>query len=252
MFSNIFQKAALFGTSTVASVAFTGTMMANSAQAATMSYTSEFSITLNSLNAEVATGDLDFTKTELNSGLFSYKLTDFNASSSKFLENFGIKQSLSLSDITDNPTAFTQLNDEYVPNKYQSILPSILAGDDSNYVGDGDFPPENFTFGFNLGDDNSQTDNFDVVFSQENLDNVAELFSGLTGFDAQSVKGLLSQGGEVSFINTSTLVSESNAGLKSVPEPTTIFGLGIVGVGLTATRRKRAKKKIKQKTATSV
>ncbi|MEL7246584.1 MAG: PEP-CTERM sorting domain-containing protein, partial [Cyanobacteria bacterium J06573_2] len=44
------------------------------------------------------------------------------------------------------------------------------------------------------------------------------------------------QGGEVSFTTT------------AVPEPTTIFGLGVVGVGLTATRRKRTAKKIKQKT----
>ena len=46
-----------------------------------------------------------------------------------------------------------------------------------------------------------------------------------------------SEGGEISLTTT------------SVPEPTTIFGLGVVGVGLVATRRKRANKQIKQKTA---
>ena len=72
MFSNIFQKAALLGASTVASVAFTCTMMAYSAQAATMSYISEFSVTSNSLNSNVLTANLSFTKTELAEGLFGY------------------------------------------------------------------------------------------------------------------------------------------------------------------------------------
>ncbi|NJL80719.1 MAG: PEP-CTERM sorting domain-containing protein [Richelia sp. SM1_7_0] len=48
---------------------------------------------------------------------------------------------------------------------------------------------------------------------------------------------------------TTTQVSESGFVQTSVPEPTTIFGIGFVGVGLTATRRKSLGKQIKQKTA---
>jgi hypothetical protein len=232
MFSNIFQKAALFGASTVAGVALTGTMMANSAQAATMS---KFSISLNSLNSEVATGDFSFTKTELDTGFFSYELTEFNAS----VGAFGFYESLTLSDVKANPNPFLALNEAFMPDKYQSILPSVLAGEKSNYIGDGDFGEENlnFTFGFDLGDDNFQADNFDFVFSSEDLNNAATLVSGITGVNTDLARSFLSEGGEVSLTNT------------SVPEPTTVFGIGMVGVGLVATRRKRATKKIKQKAA---
>ncbi len=235
MFSNIFQKAALFGASTVAGVALTGTMMANSAQAATISYTSEFSVTSNRLNSEVATGSFSFTKTELDSGFFSYKLTDFNSS----FGAFGVSKSLTLNDVRANPNPFLALNEAFMPDKYQSILPSVLAGEKSNYIGDGDFGEENlnFTFGFDLGDDNFQADNFDFVFSSEDLNNAATLVSGITGVNTDLARSFLSEGGEVSLTNT------------SVPEPTTVFGIGMVGVGLVATRRKRATKKIKQKAA---
>ena len=128
MFSNIFQKTALLGASTVATVAISGTMIASSAQAATMSYTSEFSITSNSLNSELVTGDFSFTKTELDSGFFSYKLTGFNST----VGAFGFSESLGLSDIKENPNPFIAVNQAFVPDKYQAILPSVLADEDSN------------------------------------------------------------------------------------------------------------------------
>ena len=74
MFSKIFQKTALFGASTVAGIALTGTIMANSAQAATI-YTSEFSITSNSLKTQVATGNFSFTKTEKTERILVYSAT---------------------------------------------------------------------------------------------------------------------------------------------------------------------------------
>ncbi|MEO0932658.1 MAG: PEP-CTERM sorting domain-containing protein [Cyanobacteria bacterium J06641_2] len=239
MFSNIFQKTALLGASTVASVALTGTMMASSAQAATMSYTSEFSITSNNFesifgNGKVATGDFSFTKTELtgaNSGLFSYKLTDFNSS----FGAFGINQSLNLSDVRANPNPFLAVNQAFVPDKYQAILPSVIADEDSNYIGDGDFPPPDFIREFSGEDFAAFTNQLTPLIS--NL-----LESSDINADAEDVTDLMniafSGGGKISFKTTST----------SIPEPTTIFGLGIVGVGLTATRRKRTAKKIKQKT----
>ncbi len=240
MFSNLFQKAALFGASTVAGVALTGTMMANSAQAATMSYTSEFSITSNSLNSEVATGNFSFTKTELtgaDSGFFSYKLIDFNTS----FGAFGISKSLNLNDVKANPNPFLAVNQAFVPDKYQAILPSVLADQDSNYVGDGDFPPDDFIKGF-TGEE------FAGIANKYNLSSLISAF--LPSVGTQQAEGLLnlafSQGGEISLKTTSTSVSQSNAALVSVPEPTTIFGIGVVGVGLVATRRKRATKKIKQ------
>lgn len=239
MFSNIFQKTALLGASTVASVALTGTMMANSAQAASMTYNSSFSVTSNNLenifgDGEVVTGSLEFTKTELNSGLFSYKLTEFNAYSGASLNFFGFNESLDLSDIRANPNPFLAVNQAFVPDKYQAILPSVLANEDSNYIGDGDFPPPDFTRAF-TGEEfadfaNQLTPLVSAFLESSNID-----------IDVQEARGLanlaFSGGGEVSFTTT------------AVPEPTTIFGLGIVGVGLTATRRKRTAKKIKQKTA---
>lgn len=244
MFSKIFQKAALFGASTVAGVALAGTVMATSAQAATMSYRSDFSVTSNSLNSDVVTGDFSFTKTDLNNGFFSYKLTDFNVS----VGAFGFNESLTLDDVKDNPVPFLALNqtlfeEGYLEQKYQTILPSVLDGEDSNYVGDGDFPPEDFTstFGLDLGDDNFQADNFDFVFSQEDFGNIAASLSGIMGVDtrlATTLAGLaFAEGGTVNFTT------------KEVPEPTAIFGIGMVGVGLTATRRRRASKKIKEKAA---
>ncbi|WP_414619257.1 PEP-CTERM sorting domain-containing protein [Calothrix sp. CCY 0018] len=233
MFSNIFQKAALFGASTVAGVALTGTMMANSAQAATMSYTSEFSITSNSLKTEVATGKFSFTKTEktgADSGLFSYKLTDFNSS----FGALGFSKSLSLNDVKANPNPFLAVNQAFVPDKYQNILPSVLAGDNSNYVGDGDFPPDDFIKEFTAQE-------FSGIADEYNLSSLISAF--LPSVNAQQAEGLFNiafnQGGKVSLTTTS----------KSVPEPTTIFGIGVVGIGLVATRRKRASKKIKQKAA---
>lgn len=233
MFSNIFQKAALFGASTVAGVALTGTMMASSAQAATMSYTSNFSVTSNSLNSEIATGDFSFDKTELNSGLFSYKLTDFNASA--------IGQTLTLSDVKADPNPFLAVNQAFVPDKYQAILPSVLADEDSNYVGNGDFPPPDFTRAFS-------GEEFAGIADEYNLTSLISIL--VPSVDIQQATMLanfaFSEGGKISFKTTS--VSQSNA-LASVPEPTTIFGIGVVGVGLVATRRKRATKKIKQKAA---
>ena len=262
MFSNIFQKAALFGASTVASVALTGTMMASSAQAATMSYTSNFSITSNNLesfitsnnlesmfgNGEVVTGDFSFTKTELDSGLFSYKLMDFNVYSGASLSLLGFNESLSLGDVKANPNPFLAVNQAFVPDKYQAILPSVLADEDSNYVGDGDFPPPDFIREFSGEEFEAIMNKFTPLVS-------AFLESSDIDIDTEEVIGLanavFSGGGEVSLTTTSTLVSQSSSNLvsASVPEPTTIFGIGMVGVGLVTTRRKRAMKKIKQKAA---
>ncbi|MDY6902205.1 MAG: PEP-CTERM sorting domain-containing protein [Cyanobacteriota bacterium] len=251
MLSNIFQKTALLGASTVASFALTGTMMANSAQAATMNYISEFSLNSNNLermfgDSEVATGDFSFTKTELDSGLFSYKLLDFNVYSGTSLNLFGFNESLDLSDVRANPNPFLAVNQAFVPDKYQAILPSVLANEDSNYIGDGDFPPPDFTRAFTGEEFADFANQLTPLVS-------AFLESSNINVDVQQVRTLadlaFSGGGEISLTTTSTVTqSTSNLALASVPEPTTIFGLGIVGVGLTATRKRRSKK-IKQKTA---
>ncbi len=247
MFYNIFQKAALLGASTVASVAATGAMMANPVQAATMSYTSQFSVTSNSLetklgNGEVLTGDFSFTKTELASGKFSYKLTDFNASSGASLSMLDINESLNLSDVKANPNPFLEVNQAFVPEKYQAILPSVLADENSNYVGDGDFPPADFTRAFSGAE-------FSEMADEYNLSSLISTF--LPSEYAQQAEFLLGaafgKGGEVSLMTTST--SQSSFTQASVPEPTTIFGLGVIGIGLVATRRKRTIRKIKQKIA---
>ena len=253
MFSNIFQKAALLGASTVASVALTGTFMANSAQAATMSYTSNFSVISNNLenmfgDGEVVMGDFSFTKTELDSGFFSYKLMDFNVYSGASLSMFGFNESLSLGDVKANPNPFLAVNQAFVPDKYQAILPSVLADEDSNYVGDGDFPPPDFIREFNgeefAGFANQLTPLVSAFLESSDIDLDTEEVIGLAN-------AVFSGGGEVSLTTTSTLVSQSSSNLvsASVPEPTTIFGIGMVGVGLVTTRRKRAMKKIKQKAA---
>lgn len=246
MFSNIFQKTALLRASTVATVAVTGTMMANSAQAATMSYTSEFSISSNSLNSELVTGDFSFTKTELDSGFFSYELMGFNA------DLMGVK-SLDLDDVKTNPNPFLALNEALIPeeyNQYKTILPSVLADEDSNYIGDGDFPPPDFTRAFTGAEFFTYANQLTPLISS-----FLELSD--TDVDTTQVTNLLNfaffQGGEVSFTTTSKLIPQSNTNpvSASVPEPTTIFALGIVGVGLTATRKRRSNKikQIKQKTA---
>lgn len=233
MFSKIFQKAALFGASTVAGVALTGTMMANSAQAATMSYRSEFSVTSNFLETEIGdseflTGDFSFTKTDLNNGSFSYKLTDLNLSL--------IGETLSLDDIKTNPTEFLRLNQIFLQGdleKYQTILPSVLAGEDSNYIGDGGFPPEDFAFEFTGQEFFAFTDGLtQSLFNTLEPDEFLEVAPFV-----EAANFIFSEGGTVSFTTT------------TVPEPATIFALGAVGVGLTATRRRRTNKKIKQMTA---
>lgn len=230
MLSSILKKTVLLGATTVASVAVSGTMMASSVQAATMSYTSTFSVTSNNLNSELVTGDFSFSKTELDSGLFSYKLTGFNST----VGAFGFSESLELSDIQSNPNPFLAVNQAFVPDKYQAILPSILADKDSNYIGDGDFPPPDFTRAFTGEEFFTYANQLTPLVS-------SFLESSDIGLDTTQVTGLLNLafagGGEVNFTT------------KSVPEPTTIFGLSIVGVGLVATRRKRANKQIKQKTA---
>ncbi len=255
MISNIFQKAALFGASTVAGVALSGTIMANSAQAGTMSYRSEFSVTSNSLNSEVITGDFSFTKTKLDSGEFSYKVMDFNANV--------IGRNFTLSQMRANPNPFLALNQALVEEKYQSILPSVLAGENSNYEGDGDFPPEDFskTFGFDFGNvdfqpedfslkfgfdfvnGDFQPDNFDLVFNGGDLLKagplVSNIFPSISSEEATVLLvSVLGEGGTINFATT------------TVPEPTTIFGIGVLGVGLIATGRRSRSKKIKQKIAT--
>ena len=253
MFSNIFQKAALLGASTVASVALTGTMMASSAQAATMSYTSNFSVISNNLenmfgDGEVVMGDFSFTKTELDSGFFSYKLMDFNVYSGASLSMFGFNESLSLGDVKANPNPFLAVNQAFVPDIYQAILPSVLAIEDSNYIGDGDFPPPDFTRAF-TGEEfadfaNQLTPLVSAFLESSDIDIDTEEVIGLAN-------AVFSGGGKVSLTTTSTSVplSSSNLVSASVPEPTTIFGIGMVGVGLVTTRRKRGSKKIKQKAA---
>ena len=61
MFSNFFQKATLIGVATLTSFAMTGTLSANSAQAAT-SNRSELTLTSNTLNSQNVTGNSSFTK----------------------------------------------------------------------------------------------------------------------------------------------------------------------------------------------
>ncbi len=56
MFENFFQKATLIGVAAIAGFAMTGTLNANSAQAAT-SNRSELSLISNSLNSEAVTGN---------------------------------------------------------------------------------------------------------------------------------------------------------------------------------------------------
>lgn len=235
IFQKPYQKAVLFSVGTVASLATTG-IITNPVQAATMSYRSEFSVTSNNLNGEVATGNFSFTKSEIASGKFSYKLTSFDAS----FGAFGISKSLTLSDIKANPTPFTALNQAFVPDKYQNILPSVLAEENSNYVGDGDFPPDDFTYQF-TGEDFQDIQNKLTPF----------VSAFIPSIDTQQSTTLLnlafSQGGKINF--TTRQVSESGFVQTSVPEPTTIFGIGVVGVGLASTRRKTLGKQIKQKTA---
>ncbi|MGF1674438.1 MAG: PEP-CTERM sorting domain-containing protein [Rivularia sp. (in: cyanobacteria)] len=235
IFQKPYQKAVLFSVGTVASLATTG-IITNPVQAATMSYNSEFSVSSNSLKDEVATGNFSFTKSEIASGKFSYKLTSFDAS----FGAFGISKSLTLSDIKANPTPFTALNQAFVPDKYQNILPSVLAEENSNYVGDGDFPPDDFTYQF-TGEDFQDIQNKLTPF----------VSAFIPSIDTQQSTTLLnlafSQGGKINF--TTRQVSESGFVQTSVPEPTTIFGIGVVGVGLASTRRKTLGKQIKQKTA---
>lgn len=236
MFLSICKKAALFGVSTVAGVALTGTIMANSAQAGTMTYKSEFSVNSNSLNgSDILTGDFNFRKTELDSGDFSYQLTGFKATM--------LNESFTLKDIRKNPDPFKVLNEALIPEKYKGILERVLKRETPHYTGDGDFGEGNlsYTFGFDLGNPNFQPDNFDFVFSSEDLGNVTKVASNLLEVDSSFtqffVPFALSQGGQLNIIT------------KEVPEPTTIFGIAVAGLGLTATRRKRTREKIKQKIA---
>lgn len=225
IFQKSYQKAVLFSVGTVVGLAATGTIMINPVQAATISYNSEFSVTSNSLNDEVATGNFSFTKTELASGKFSYKLTSFDAS----FGAFGINKSLTLNDIKANPTPFIGLNQAFVPNKYQNILPSVLAGEYSNYIGDGDFPPDDFTYEF-TGEEFKDIQNKLTPF-------VSAFMPSIDNQQSTSLLNLaFGKGGKVSL--TTTQVSQSRFVQTSVPEPTTIFGIGVVGVGLTAIRRK--------------
>ncbi|MEO1377273.1 MAG: PEP-CTERM sorting domain-containing protein [Cyanobacteria bacterium J06635_10] len=240
MFSNIFKKASVFGASTVAGVALSGAIAANSAQAATMTYRSEFSVTSNSINNDFITGDFDFTKTELDSGGFSYEVTGFNANI--------LNEKFTLSDMRKNPEPFRAINQIFVPQSYQTILESAINGKNSDIV-NGDIGEGNldFTFGFDFGDGNFQAEQFDFDFTLEDLDNAAELASNLiksipSNVTKFSVYLSLSQGGQIN-------VTTKNVTTKAVPEPTTLFGIGVVTVGLAATRRKRASKKIKQKVA---
>lgn len=247
MFSKIYQKAALIGFGTVASFAFIGSIINNSAQAATISYTSEFSVTSNSLNSEVVTGSLSFSKTELDSGLFSYKLINFDTT----LSALGRTKSLDLNDVKANPNPFLAVNQAFVPQKYQAILPSVLADENSNYVGDGDFPPPDFTKKFTGEEFTTYANQLTPLISSFLESSNIQLSQEQTQ-QTQQIAGLInlafSQGGEVTLKTTSVTLPNSDLVSASVPEPTTIIGLGVIGIGLTATR-KRKSKKIKQKVA---
>ena len=161
-----------------------------------------------------------------------------------------------------NPEPFRAINQIFVPESYQTILQSAINGKNSDIVnsdlGEGN---STFTFGFDLGDDgdidfgdfqvdgnsNFPADNFHFDFTSEDLDNAAELASNLitsipSNVTRFSVYLSLLEGGQIN-------VTTKNVTTKAVPEPTTLFGIGVVTVGLAATRRKRASKKIKQKAA---
>lgn len=206
MSKHVFYQTAI-ATLGVATCAFGATIAPTSAQAATLNYVSTVTVNQTNGTTPIATGTFGYSKTDLPSGLFSYQLNSLNAS---FLNN-----TYTLDDLAANLDSLLALG-QFLPAPYQGKLATLLSTFPPSYIGDGDFPPADFSYPFSA--------------QQIPVPELATFFP---------------TGGTVSFATqlvTPATGSESPQS-EAVPEPTTMAGLALAGAGLAAVRRKRQQKK---------
>ncbi|WP_432808643.1 PEP-CTERM sorting domain-containing protein [Pantanalinema sp. GBBB05] len=200
----LLQKVTATTVSAAAGVAIVGAIGWNQqAQAASFTYSSIFSVAQVTQvgNVPLANANFSFLKQDLpapaaNGGTVGYELLSFAATI--------LGQSYNLTSLLTSPTLQSQaaLVNSYLPTQYQGILPRVLAQNPNgfDYIGDGDFPPANFSETFTYA-------------------NRSYLVSLVSTFENNG-----SSGGTTS---------------EAVPEPTTILGLGLAGAGLAAARRRK-------------
>lgn len=116
--------------------------------------------------------------------------------------------------------------------QYQNVLPRILNGDPTefDYIGDGDFPPADFSYAF-------------PPFQPQSI---SYPFSPLVAYFAD----LFPQGGQINFTTQlvadnlpamATLGINDTSNAVATPEPTTLAGLGLAGLGLAIAHRRKQK-----------
>lgn len=231
MFQRIVQQASALGVGAAVSIAAIGAFQ--QAQAATFTYTSTLTVTANSFpGTSIATGSATYTKTDLPASQVGYKVTAANL--------VALGTDYTLADLISNP-APAQLINGFLPTKYQGILPNILSNATYDYVGDGGFPPSNATYAF---------DATEVAAAIAQAQPYVATLSPSQQVFFNSAAGLFAQGGTVSFSSqlvasqpdpvppTVVLPDVNVTGAAAVPEPLTLAGTAIAGIGAVVARRR--------------
>lgn len=212
----------------VVSGAVSGAIHAEPAQAAGLTYESDFTLTSATVADPIATAAVIFSKAPslTQAGLFDYTIESITASFQGI--NYSQADLLTPSNI-----AFAQGLNAFLPSKYQQLLPNFLSGTTPTYTGDGDFPPADpLTYAFSAQEVSAGLSLLAPNLSPSQLSQVT------------AIAALFPQGGEASF--SSTLIASTPGNLISsegAPEPTTMAGLALAGLGLVGARRRLHKGK---------
>jgi len=191
-----------------------GLSVVGRADAAVFNYTSTFTLTPTGSVVPTVEAIFNFTKTTdvLPNDLVGYE----------FL-------SASIDTIFTPPVAITETNiagyssyistlNSFLPTKYQGIFGNVLSDAEYDYIGDGDFPPPDFS----------------LSFAGAQVPAIPEL------------QFLFPSGGTVSFSSTFTggvPIQDGNTGGGStaVPEPVSMVGIGLAAGGMAIARRRQQK-----------
>lgn len=192
-----------------------GLSVVGRADAAVFNYTSTFTLTSTGSVVPTVEAIFNFTKTTdvLPNGLVGYEFL-----SGSIDTIFTAPVAITESNISSFSDYVSTLN-SFLPTKYQGIFSNVLSDAEYDYIGDGDFPPPDFSLSFS-GAQVPAIPELQFLFSNGGT---ASLSSTLTG-------GVPIQDGN------------TGGGSTAVPEPVSMVGIGLAAGGMAIARRRQQKK----------